>query len=80
MLDTALVRHIASVMIPSMTNIELRAAREKLKKTPREMAEKLGVAKRTYLNYEKGMRPIRGPFVLLLQRILDDHEKFNEPA
>jgi len=61
-----------------MTAGNVETARFSLSKKQREMAQMLGVDLRTYQRWEYGERPMSGPAVLLLQRILLDHEKMKE--
>jgi putative transcriptional regulator len=53
-----------------MTPDEMRAIRDALGKTQREMAEIMGVTLRGYQNWEGGERSVPGPAVLLARRIL----------
>jgi DNA-binding transcriptional regulator YiaG len=66
--------------LPTLTPTDIDAARVKLGKKQREMAQMLGVDLRTYQRWEYGERPISGPAVLLLQRILADHENLNRKS
>ena len=58
-----------------MTPEELRRIRAALGKTQAEMGQALGVALRSYQQWEDGERSIKGPVVLLAQRILADKQK-----
>jgi DNA-binding transcriptional regulator YiaG len=64
--------------LPTMTADEINRIREKLDKKQREMADLLGVDLRTYQRWEANERNIPGPAVLLVRRIVNDHEKVIE--
>lgn len=55
----------------------MRETRDRLGRMQREMAELLGVDLRSYQRWERGERKIPGPVVLLVKRIIDDHENVN---
>ena len=58
--------------LPVMSPAELRAIRETLKKTQKEMAKALGVGERGYQHWEAGARPISGPAVLLARKLRNE--------
>jgi DNA-binding transcriptional regulator YiaG len=57
----------------AMTAETMRAIRDRLGKTQREMARMLGVELRGYQRWELDERKIPGTAVLLVKRILADH-------
>jgi DNA-binding transcriptional regulator YiaG len=59
---------------PTMTSKTMREIRDRLGKTQREMALMLGVELRGYQRWELGERKIPGPVVLLVKRIIADHQ------
>jgi transcriptional regulator with XRE-family HTH domain len=56
-----------------MSGVELRAAREEMGMTQREMAEKYEISVDGYKQYELGRRPIPGPVKMLTKMLLRDH-------
>jgi DNA-binding transcriptional regulator YiaG len=60
---------------PKMTSEELKRIRAALDKTQTEMGQALGVALRSYQQWEGGERSIPGPAVLLARRLLADRQK-----
>lgn len=59
---------------PTMTAQAMRAIRDRLGKTQKEMANLLGVEVRGYQRWELGERKIPGTAILLVKRIMRDHE------
>jgi len=59
-----------------MTAKQLKAIRQRLQLTQRELAAKLRVARNTIARWEMGAVPISGPAALLLKR-LDEEGKAN---
>jgi DNA-binding transcriptional regulator YiaG len=60
--------------LPTMAAAEIDRIRAELKVSQREMAALLGVDLRTYQRWAAGHRKIPGPVVLLVKRIMHDHE------
>jgi DNA-binding transcriptional regulator YiaG len=60
---------------PKMTPDELKRIRATLENTQAEMGQALGVALRSYQQWEGGERSIPGPAVLLARRLLADKQK-----
>ena len=59
---------------PTMSAAEFRDAYQRLGYSQTKMAEELGVSRRSIDLWNKGERQFSGPAVLLLKRILIDHE------
>jgi DNA-binding transcriptional regulator YiaG len=52
-----------------MTPADLKAAREKLELSQAALADRLGIAWRTYSNYERGTARVPGPLRLAMRAL-----------